>query len=78
MSQQRIPVKLSKNTAWFATGFTLLMILLLTLQGQEARSATGQAANQSKSKPAPAKQEAAKKDPPTLGFNRIKDVSPHF
>ncbi len=71
-------MKLSKNTAWFVTGFTLLMILLLTLQGQEVRSATGQAANQSKSKPtpAPAKQETAKKDPPTLGFTRIKDVSP--
>jgi hypothetical protein len=72
------PMKLSKNTAWFATGFTLLMILLFTPQGQEARSATGQAANQSKSKPipAPAKQEAVKKAPPTLGFNHIKDVPP--
>jgi hypothetical protein len=26
--------------------------------------------------PVPAKQEAAKKDPPTLGFNRLKDVPP--
>src|SRR6266446_70121 len=38
--------------------------------------AMGQATTQSKPKPAPVKQEAAKKDPPTLGFNRIKDVSP--
>jgi hypothetical protein len=29
-----------------------------------------------KTAPAAAKQESAKKDPPTLGFNRIKDVSP--
>lgn len=54
----------------------LLMILLLTGQGQEARPSTGQATTQSKPKPAPAKQETAKKDPPTLGFNHLKDVPP--
>jgi hypothetical protein len=52
------------------------MILLLKLQGQETRPATNQATVKSKPTPAAAKQEAVKKDPPTLGFNHIKDVSP--
>ena len=38
--------------------------------------AYGQTAQKSKTAPAAAKQEAAKKAPPTLSFNRIKDVSP--
>jgi len=38
--------------------------------------AYGQTTQKSKPAPAAAKQEAAKKDPPTLGFNRIKGVSP--
>jgi hypothetical protein len=77
MSQQRTTVKLSTYTAWFATGFTLLsMILLLALQAQETKPSTSQSAAKSKPKtiPAQAKQEAAKKDPPTLGFNHIKDI----
>ena len=69
-------MKLSKNTTSFVTCFTLLMILLLKLQGRETRPAANQATGQSKPKPTPAKQDAAKKDPPTLGFNHIKDVSP--
>jgi hypothetical protein len=54
------------------------MILLLTLQGQDVRPATSQAANQSNPtpSPAPAKQEASKKKTPRLGFNRLKDVPP--
>ena len=57
---------------------TFTVLMMIPLQGQEARPATGQATTQSKPKPspAPAKQEAVKKDPPTLGFNRIKDVPP--
>jgi hypothetical protein len=38
--------------------------------------AYGQVAQKSKTAPAAAKQEVGKKDPPTLGFNHIKDVSP--
>jgi len=38
--------------------------------------AYGQTTQKSKPAPAAAKQEAPKKDPPTLGFNQIKGVSP--
>jgi hypothetical protein len=37
---------------------------------------TGWVQAQTNQKPVAAKQETAKKDPPTLGFNQIKDVSP--
>src|SRR6267142_1185859 len=51
--------------------------LVLVLFVFATEPAMGQAMAQSKPKPAtPAKQEAAKKDPPTLGFNHIKDVPP--
>ena len=52
-------------------GFLVLVLMLLFAEGLQAQT------NQTpKSAPAPAKQQAAKKDPPTLGFNRIKDVPP--
>ena len=50
--------------------------LVLVLFVFATEPAMGRATAQSKPKPAPAKQEAAKKDPPTIGFNHIKDVSP--
>lgn len=61
-------------TMRFVTGFALVLtILLSTMQGQQS---AGQTTAQSKPHPAPVKQEVAKKDPPTLGFNHIKDVPP--
>jgi hypothetical protein len=52
-------------------GFLALVLILLFAGGPQAQT------NQKpESAPTQTKQQAAKKDPPTLGFNRIKDVPP--
>lgn len=49
---------------------TLAAMLLFSVWGY------GQDTQKPKTTPASAKQQTSKKDPPTLGFNHIKDVSP--
>ncbi len=61
-----------------STNSCLMKTTLLTLVAvlSFAASVCAQTSQQTKPASAPTKQQTAKKDPPTLGFNHIKDVPP--